>query len=116
MKLTDGDYSDLVVYLAQLFQKKNMKVFNIDRYRIEYDSCFVIDNLDTLDGHLKAEFPKSDEIDRLKSLDLIVGGMNGNSMYRVNISWDSVTIEPDVHPKLAREFVDVLDRSTFRYF
>ena len=116
MKLTDGDYSDLVIYLANLFQKKNMKRFLIDRYTIEYYSCFVIDNLETLDGHVKTEFPEGDEIDRLRNLAITVSGINGNSSCRVEISWDSVVIEPDVHPKLAREFVDVLDRSTFRYF
>lgn len=116
MKLTDGDYSDLVVYLAQLFHKKNMRTFLIDRYRIEYVSCFVIDDLDTMEGHRKNEFPDSDEIDRLRSLAVAVTGISGNSACRIEISWDSVTIEPDVHPKLAREFVDVLDRSTFRYF
>lgn len=116
MKLTDGDYSDLVTYLTGLFQKKNMRHISIDRYGIDYHSCFVIDDLGTLDGHQSHSYPSSDEKDRIKSIRLKVTGINGRAYHIVDIGWDSVTIEPDVHPKLAREFVDVLDRSTFRYF
>ncbi|MEM0157831.1 MAG: hypothetical protein QXN26_07235 [Thermoplasmataceae archaeon] len=116
MILSDGDYSDLVTYLTGLFNIKKIKSVTIDRYTISYGSCYIIDDLDTASGHTTDEFPSDNEKDRVKSLLLHVSGINGRSSNTVEIGWDSVRIDPDVHPRLARDFIDMLDRSTFRYF
>jgi hypothetical protein len=116
MILSDGDYSDLVTYLTGLFNIKQIKSVTIDRYTISYGSSYVIDDLDTAEGHITDEFPNENEKDRVKSVVLHVSGINGRSTNTVEIGWDSVRIEPDVHPRLAMDFIDLLDRSTFRYF
>ena len=116
MILRDGEKSELIVYLAGLYQKKQLREVTIDSYAVKYSSCVIIDSFDSNETHESMEFPEPDEKDRIKSISIRVSGLNGSGSNMIHIDWDSVSIEPDVHPRLAREFIDVLDRSTFRYF
>ena len=116
MLLNDGDYSDLIVYLAGLFSIKKIGEISIDRYRIRYESSFIMEGNNTDRVFETRSFPENDQRDRIKSMTLSVRGMDNGNDSTVKITWDYIEIEPDVHAKAAREFVEILDRSTFRYF
>ncbi len=116
MQLTGEDYSDLVTYLTGLFSIKKIPEILVDRFRMRYVSCFILDGPDSEKGELVERFPEDDERDRIKYVIFNVKGLHETNNTTVKINWDSIEIFPDVDEKIARDFVDVLDRSTFRYF
>lgn len=116
MLLSGEDYSDLVTYLTGLFSIKKIQEILVDRFLMKYDSCFVLAGPESEDGELISRFPEDDERDRIKYVVFTVKGLHPTETARVRINWDSIEIEPGVDEKVAYDFVDVLDRSTFRYF
>lgn len=116
MRLTGEDYSDLVTYLTGLFSIKKISEILVDRFRIKYVSCFILEGPDSNGGELAERFPENDERDRIKYVVFEVSGLHPQTKTVVRINWDSIEIDPDVDMKIATDFVDVLDRSTFRYF
>lgn len=116
MLLKGEDYSDLVTYLTGLFSIKKIPEILIDRYRIRYASSFILEGPDTESGELVSRFPEDDERDRIKFVDFTVKGLSPSGEAKVRINWDSIEITPDIEDRVARDFVDLLDRSTFRYF
>lgn len=116
MLLTGEDYSDLVTYLTGLFSIKKIPEILVDRFRIRYVSCFILEGPESTNGELAERFPENDERDRIKYVNFEVAGLHPEEKSTVTINWDSIEIEPDIDQKTAIDFVDVLDRSTFRYF
>ncbi len=116
MLLTGEDYSDLVTYLTGLFSIKKLPEILVDRFRIRFVSCFILDGPESTSGKLAERFPEKDERDRIKFVNFEVSGLHPAQKSTVTINWDSIEIKPDLDPKSATDFVDVLDRSTFRYF
>ncbi len=116
MLLTGEDYSDLVTYLTGLFSIKKIPEILVDRFRIRYKSCFILDGPESSTGELADRFPEEDERDRIKFVNFEVSGLHHGQKSSVTINWDSIEIKPDLDIKIATDFVDVLDRSTFRYF
>lgn len=116
MQITGDDYSDLVTYLTGLFSIKKIPEILVDRFRMRYISCFVLDGPETDAGKLITRFPEDDERDRIKYVNFSVSGLHPEKNSTVRINWDSVDIEPDIDEKIANDYIDVLDRSTFRYF
>ncbi len=116
MLLTGEDYSDLVTYLTGLFSIKKIPEILVDKFRIKYMSCFILEGPDSPEGVLVERFPEDDERDRIKYVNFEVTGLYPAGKSTVRINWDSVEIEPEVDMKVAEDFVEVLDRSTFRYF
>ncbi len=116
MLLNDGDYSDLLIYLAGLFSIKKIGEISIDKYQIRYESSFLIEGASNENGFETRNFPENNQRDKIKSMTLSVRGVDNGNDSTVKITWDYVEIEPDVNVKAAREFIEILDRSTFRYF
>ncbi len=116
MQLTGEDYSDLVTYLTGLFSIKKIPEILVDRFKIRFESCFILEGPDSEAGELVKRFPEDDERDRIKYVTFNVKGLDANGDSTVTINWDYIEISPDVDEKIAHDFVDVLDRSTFRYF
>lgn len=116
MKITGDDYSDLVTYLTGLFSIKKIQEILVDRFRMRYESCFVLNGAETDEGALITRFPEDDERDRIKYVTFSVSGLKADTKSTVRINWDSVEITPDIDMNIARDYIDVLDRSTFRYF
>lgn len=116
MQITGDDYSDLVTYLTGLFSIKKIPEILVDRFRMRYLSCFVLDGPETDEGELITRFPEDDERDRIKYVNFHVTGLHPEKESIVRINWDSVDIQPDIAENVARDYIDVLDRSTFRYF
>ena len=116
MLLTGEDYSDLVTYLTGLFSIKKIPQILVDRFMVRYTSCFILEGPDSEKGELVTRFPEDDERDRIKFVKFNVKGLHPTEESTVTINWDSIEIIPDIDIKIAKDFVDVLDRSTFRYF
>lgn len=116
MQITGDDYSDLVFYLTGLFSIKKIPEILVDSFRMRYESCFVLAGPDTDEGEVITRFPENDERDRIKYVCFEVSGLHPGKISTVKINWDSIEIEPDVDEKVAQDYIDVLDRSTFRYF
>lgn len=116
MRLTGEDYSDLVTYLTGLFSIKKIPEILIDRFLVKYVSCFILDGPESSTGELAKRFPEDDERDRIKFVNFEVTGLYPGEKSTVSINWDYIEIKPDIDMKAATDFVDVLDRSTFRYF
>ncbi len=116
MHLTGDDYSDLVTYLTGLFSIKKIPEILVDRFILTYNSCYILDGADSDRGELIQRFPEDDERDRIKYVVFDVRNLHPTEDSVLRINWDSIEITPDVDMKVAKDFVDVLDRSTFRYF
>ncbi len=116
MQLTGDDYSDLVTYLTGLFSIKKIPEILVDRFLMKYNSCYILDGPDSDKGELIQRFPEDDERDRIKYVVFDVKHLHPTEDSVVRINWESIEITPDIDQKVAKDFVDVLDRSTFRYF
>ncbi len=111
----EGDYSDVLTYLANLFSIKRIEGVDIDRFRVSYSGCDVIRDASTGSSEHITHMPERDDVDRIKLLSLNVDGI-GDSRIQVNIGWDSVVFIGNPDGEIARYFLEVLDKSTFRYF
>ncbi len=111
----EGDYSDVLTYLAQLFGKKRLKKVEIAGYEIEYDSCTLLAHPGS-NSKTTREFPPSDEIDRVSSLVLLCKIIKGGGPVLVTITWDFYSFVPDIPAETAEKFISMIDTSTFRYF
>ena len=116
MKVENDDFSDLVTYFSNLFSLKKMRRIQVDRYGISYESCEIFSGADTNDLSTKNDFPDPGEIDRIRAITFSVSGISPGRETRARISWDSVEMTPDPDKDIAEDFMNQLDRSTFRYF
>jgi|GEM_PF-1899850 hypothetical protein len=116
MKISEGDYYDLITYMAGLFGIKKLPEVSIDKYRIKYGKASIVKSADTGEVEHIKRFPEKHERDRIKSLSLEVSGITPGNKMNVDINWDFVEFTPETNIRDAREFLEVLDRSTFRYF
>ena len=116
MKISEGDYYDLITYLTGLFGIKKIPEVSIDKYKIKFGRASLIKSADTGETLNIERFPEKEERDRIKSLSLEVSGISPGNRMSVDINWDFVEFSPEPNVKDAREFLEVLDRSTFRYF
>ncbi|MHB1709080.1 MAG: hypothetical protein ACYCT2_06365 [Thermoplasmataceae archaeon] len=116
MRVENDDFSDLVTYFSNLFSLKKMRRIQIDRYGISYESCEIFNGTEINDLATKSDFPDEKEIDRIRTITFSVSGINPAGETKVRISWDSVEMTPDPEKGIADDFMNRLDRSTFRYF
>jgi len=116
MKIGDDDFSDLVTYFSNLFRLKKMRTIQVDKYAISYEGCDIFKGNDTDDVVRKNGFPEMHDIDRIRSIIFSVTGIIPNMEISVKVSWDYVEFTPDPDPIAAEDFLNQLDRSTFRYF
>lgn len=114
--LEDGDYSDLITYLAGLFSIKKVPSITMDEYTIKYHSTVILQGMTGDSEYEITRYPEKDEREAVKIINLEVWGILPEKQCMVSINWDWVKIEPDVELKAAKAFVDKLDMSTFRYF
>lgn len=111
----EGDYSDVLSYLANLFSIKKVRSIEIDRYGITYNSCKLITNVSSGSAITISEIPERDALDRVKSIELTVSGIEEGTV-SVYVGWDSVSSESDIRIENLHTFLEILDKSTFRYF
>ena len=116
MKVENDDFSDLVTYFSNLFSLKKMRRIQVDRYGISYESCEIFSGADTNDLTTKNGFPDPMEIDRIRAITFSVSGINLDRETMVRVSWDCIEMTPDPDKDIAEDFMNQLDRSTFRYF
>lgn len=111
MKKTERDFSESLIYLSNLFGRKNMKAFDFNGFPIEFMEKVVrVGNSE----QSSAELPSEGE--EVVSVKLRVLGLNGRNWEVVEIHNDSVICEDSVDSRLLEDFIDVMERSTFRYF
>lgn len=102
--------------MAGLFGIKKLPEVSIDKYRIKFGKASLVKSADTGEVMHIDRFPEKHERDRIKSLSLEVSGITPGNKLNVIINWDFVEFTPEADIKAAREFLEVMDRSTFRYF
>ncbi len=114
MKLDHEDYSDLVFYLAGMFSIKRMREIPMDIFIIHYKGSTVITGPDQDGSYFTEDFPEKGMQDHVKSISLTVECPSRSENFSVLLAWDhaDLGIETDTGP----QFMDFLDRSTFRYF
>lgn len=116
LQLQEGDYSDLITYLSGLFGIKKIPAIEIENFRISYSSALILRSAAPGDEYIINRYPEKDERERMKSISLKVLGLSESGEITVTINWESVDFTPDPQRGMAETFIDVLDRSTFRYF
>lgn len=111
MKRIDQDFSETLIYLSNLFGKKNMRAFDFNGFPIEFiDKEVITGNSRTVSSDL----PLAGE--DVVAIKLRVLGLNGREWEEVKIQNDAVISRGSVNAELLNDFIDVLERSTFRYF
>lgn len=114
MKLDHEDYSDLVFYLAGMFAIKKMRDIQMDIFMIHYNGATLITGPDSQSSYYTDDFPEKGLQDHVKELSMTVECPSRDEKFSVNISWDHADI--GIETETGRQFMDFLDRSTFRYF
>lgn len=115
MVKVEGDYSDVLAYMARLFAIKKIREIKIDRFSVAWNAALVITDITEGATSRIVDLPDIDDVDRLKALELRVGGLTDTEV-TVTIDWDSVTVSNVDNQEIIDYFLDVLDKSTFRYF
>ncbi|MGC8506558.1 MAG: hypothetical protein ACP5NK_07640 [Thermoplasmata archaeon] len=111
MRITD-DFSLLLEYFSMLFAARKLQEVEIHGYHIKYSGMILQDGKEE---SFTENFPLKEELDKVKSLHILVNGKVPEEWVDVEISWDHVTGDfTDI--KEFRKFLDLLDSSTFRYF
>lgn len=115
--LQDGDYSDLLTYLAGLFSIKKIPEITMVPYSIRYVSTVILRGMSGDSEETVEHYPGREERENVKVINLDVTGIIAPDVIcRVSISWDWVKFSPDIDVKDATGFIEKLDMSTFRYF
>lgn len=111
----EGDYSDVMTYLGNLYSIKRIRTVEIDVYRITYSSSEIISDSSTGMTDSTGQIPEKDQIDRLRFLELQVEGIT-DVPQKIIIGWNSVAAPDIADRSKLLDFLEVLDKSTFRYF
>lgn len=111
----EGDYADVLAYMANLFSIKKIETVSVDRYTISYRQAEVVVDPGAGTSRTVEGFPEKEDVDRIKSIDLDVGGIE-DQMIMIRIGWNSVIADHVSDRKKLQNFLDILDKSTFRYF
>ena len=111
MQITD-DFSLLLEYFSMLFAARKLQEVEIHGYHIKYGGIILMDGKEE---SFTQNFPLKNQLDKIKTLRILVNGKGQEEGARVEISWDQVTGDfTDI--KEFKKFLDMLDLSTFRYF
>lgn len=111
----EGDYADVLTYLANLYSIKKIRSIDIDRFKVSYKQCEIIMDVSSGSTRTLEEMPEREDVDRMKSMVLIVDGIE-ESPVTVKLSWDSVKADQITDAGSLQYFLEILDKSTFRYF
>ena len=111
MQITD-DFSLLLEYFSMLFAARKLQEVEIHGYHIKYSGVILLDGKEEA---FTKNFPLKDQLDKVKSLRILVNGKKSDEGVRVEISWDQVTGDFTNIGEF-KKFLDLLDLSTFRYF
>lgn len=110
-----GDFADVLIYLSQLFAKKKMNNIEIHGIHVKYLSCTMISS-DPSTSSILNSFPPIDRIDHVDSISLLTDAGLDRSDVIVKIKWDSYEFTGNIDREKAETLIDLIDRSTFRYF
>ncbi len=113
--IINGDFADVLIYLSQLFAKKKMREIEIQGIHVKYVSCTVI-GTDQKNSRLLEDFPPLDRVDHVDSITLLTDAGQDKSSVSVTIKWDSYEFSGKIDRERAEFLIDLIDRSTFRYF
>ena len=113
--IINGDFADVLIYLSQLFAKKKMREIEIQGILVKYVSCTVI-GTDQKNSRLLEDFPPLDRVDHVDSITLLTDAGQDKSSVSVTIKWDSYEFSGKIDRERAEFLIDLIDRSTFRYF
>ncbi len=111
----EGDYSDILLYFSNLFAKNRVKSVNIDRFNMEYCEATVLVDVSNGRTEIWDDFPDKNAPDRVTSLSLLVSGLK-NSKVSLEIHNEFLRFNDDIAEPIVSYFLEVLDRSTFRFF
>jgi hypothetical protein len=110
-----GDFADVLIYLSQLFAKKKMREIEIQGIHVKYLSCTLIGAVQKNSSILE-DFPPIDKVDHVDSISLLTDAGEDKSSVQVTIKWDSYEFTGKIDQDRAEFLIDLIDRSTFRYF
>jgi aspartyl aminopeptidase len=114
MKLDNEDYSDLVFYLAGMFSIKRMRDIQMDIFIIHYKGSTLISGPEHEDALFTEDFPEKGMQDHVRDISMNVECPSRSENFSVLIAWDHAEI--GIESDTGIQFMDFLDRSTFRYF
>ncbi len=113
--IINGDFADVLIYLSQLFAKKKMREIEIQGIHVKYLSCTLIGAVQKNSSILE-DFPPIDKVDHVDSISLLTDAGEDKSSVQVTIKWDSYEFTGKIDQDRAEFLIDLIDRSTFRYF
>ena len=113
--IINGDFADILIYLSQLFAKKKMREIEIHGIHVKYLSCTLI-AIDQKNSRILEDFPPIDKVDHVDSISLLTDAGDDKSPVHVTIKWDTYEFTGRIDKDRAEFLIDLIDRSTFRYF
>ena len=113
--IINGDFADVLIYLSQLFAKKKMREIEIQGIHVKYLSYTLIGS-DQKNSQILDDFPPVDKVDHVDSITLLTNAGEDKSSVQVTIKWGSYEFTGKIDKDKGEFFIDLIDRSTFRYF
>ena len=113
-----GDFYDILTYYVNLFATKKIKEIDVFDFTIYYSGHSIITSADMGLSEYFDEFPdKKRGLDRVDAIHFQVKKKAEPEVnFSCAISFDHISYEDSVMPETMAEFIESLDKSTFRFF
>ncbi len=114
----EGDFYDILTYYVNLFSIKKLKEIEVFGFSITYSGHSIIKSADRGLIEFFEDFPdKKRGLDRVQSIYFQVQKKTSQEInFTCAISFDRISYESSVKSETINEFVEAMDKSTFRFF
>ena len=109
-----GDYTNILTYYAQMVSLQKRKFFEVHEFTFEYLSHRIVVDADTGKNVQTIDFPSIENVDRISMIKFAIS--SGKIRNLISISWSSFCIEDSENEKFAKDLIEIIDSSTFRFF
>lgn len=113
-----GDFYDILTYYVNLFSTKKIKEIDVFDFTIAYSGHSIITSADMGLSEYFDEFPdKKRGLDRVEAIYFRVKKKAEPELnFSCAISFDHISYEGSITQETMAEFIESLDKSTFRFF
>jgi len=108
-----GDFSNIINYFGQMLSIKKLREFDVHDFHMKFDGYETIIDADSQKKKYMEDFPDSRNVDRIVYLKFSV--RKGDHVFNFRVGWDFANFN-GMGNEQSEAFLDMLDRSTFRFF
>lgn len=108
-----GDFSNILTYFTQMLTIQQRRNFEVHEFNFEYISHRIVINADSGEYIETNAFPSSNNADRVSMIEFSI--RKGDLKNIISITWNCFTTD-SIDETYAKELIEMIDSSTFRFF